>query len=229
MLISAMIDWDEVAKTAIMMCDGVLETLFMTLLSTIFGYILGLPIGIILAVTNENGIKPNAVVYKVLDVIANIIRSIPFLILLILIMPMTRMIVGRSYGTAATVVPLTVAAAPFIGRMIESSLNEVDRGVIEAAQSMGASTMTIIIRVLLVEARTSILVGVTIALGTILGYSAMAGIVGGGGLGDIAMRYGYYRYESGIMLVAVVLLVILVQIFQTIGMRMSVKLDRRRR
>ena len=217
------------SEMTLMMWDGIKETLFMTLLSTLFGYILGLPIGIALAVTDRNGIKPNAVVYKVLDVIANVIRSIPFLILLILIMPVTKMIVGRSYGTAATVVPLTVAAAPFIGRMIESSLNEVDRGVIEAAQSMGASTMTIIIRVLLVEARTSILVGVTIALGTILGYSAMAGIVGGGGLGDIAMRYGYYRYESEIMLVAVVLLVILVQIFQTIGMKMSVKLDRRKR
>lgn len=217
------------SEMTLMMWDGIKETLFMTLLSTLFGYILGLPIGITLAVTDKSGIKPNAVVYKVLDVVANIIRSIPFLILLILLMPITKMIVGRSYGTAATVVPLTVAAAPFIGRMIESSLNEVDRGVIEAAQSMGASTMTIIIRVLLVEARTSILVGVTIALGTILGYSAMAGIVGGGGLGDIAMRYGYYRYESEIMLVAVVLLVILVQIFQTIGMKMSVKLDRRKR
>lgn len=217
------------SEMTLMMWDGIKETLFMTLLSTLFGYILGLPIGIALAVTDKSGIKPNAAVYKVLDVIANIIRSIPFLILLILIMPVTKLIVGRSYGTAATVVPLTVAAAPFIGRMIESSLNEVDRGVIEAAQSMGASTMTIIIRVLLVEARTSILVGVTIALGTILGYSAMAGIVGGGGLGDIAMRYGYYRYESEIMLVAVVLLVILVQIFQTIGMKMSVKLDRRKR
>ena len=213
----------------LMMWDGVKETLFMTLLSTLFGYLLGLPMGIALAVTDKNGIKPNAVVYKVLDVIANIVRSIPFLILLILIMPLTKIIVGRSYGTAATVVPLTFAAAPFIGRMIESSINEVDRGVIEAAQSMGASTMTIIIRVLLVEARTSILVGVTIALGTILGYSAMAGIVGGGGLGDIAMRYGYYRYESEIMLVAVVLLVVLVQIFQTVGMSMSVKLDRRKR
>lgn len=217
------------SEMTLMMWDGIKETLFMTLLSTLFGYILGLPIGIALAVTDKSGIKPNAAVYKVLDVIANIIRSVPFLILLILLMPITKMIVGRSYGTAATVVPLTVAAAPFIGRMIESSLNEVDRGVIEAAQSMGASTMTIIIRVLLVEARTSILVGVTIALGTILGYSAMAGIVGGGGLGDIAMRYGYYRYESEIMLVAVVLLVILVQIFQTIGMKMSVKLDRRKR
>lgn len=216
-------------EMTIMMWDGVKETLFMTLLSTLFGYLLGLPMGIALAVTDKGGIKPNAVAYKILDVTANVVRSIPFLILLILVMPLTKAIVGRSYGTAATVVPLTIAAAPFIGRMIESSINEVDRGVIEAAQSMGASTMTIIVRVLLVEARTSILVGVTIALGTILGYSAMAGIVGGGGLGDIAMRYGYYRYESEIMLVAVVLLVVLVQIFQTLGMKMSVKLDRRKR
>lgn len=217
------------SEMTIMMWDGVKETLFMTLLSTLFGYILGIPMGIALAVTDKNGIKPNAVVYKILDVIANVVRSIPFLILLILLMPLTKLIVGRSYGTAATVVPLTIAAAPFIGRMIESSINEVDHGVIEAAQSMGASNMTIIIRVLLVEARTSILVGVTIALGTILGYSAMAGIVGGGGLGDIAMRYGYYRYEKEIMIVAVVLLVVLVQIFQTLGMKMSVKLDRRKR
>ena len=216
-------------EMTIMMIDGVRETLFMTLLSAIFGYLLGLPMGVALAVTDKNGIRPNAVVYKILDVVANVVRSIPFLILLILIMPLTKLLVGRSYGTAATVVPLTVAAAPFIGRMIESSINEVDRGVIEAAQSMGADTMTIIIRVLLVEARTSILVGVTIALGTILGYSAMAGIVGGGGLGDIAMRYGYYRYEKEIMFVAVILLVVLVQIFQTLGMKMSVKLDRRQR
>lgn len=226
---SNLIDWGNVAATAAMMWDGLKETLFMTLLSTLFGYALGLPIGITLAVSDKSGIKPNAVVYKILDVIVNIIRSIPFLILLILIMPITKMIVGKSYGTAATVVPLTVAAAPFIGRMIESSLKEVDRGVIEAAQSMGASTMNIIFRVLLVEARTSILVGVTIALGTILGYSAMAGIVGGGGLGDIALRYGYYRYEADIMIVAVVLLVVLVQIFQTIGMKISVKLDKRKR
>lgn len=217
------------SEMTLMMWVGVKETLIMTLLSTIFGYLLGLPMGIALAVTDADGIRPNAAVYKILDVIANIVRSIPFLILLMLLMPVTRVIVGKSYGTAATVVPLTIAAAPFIGRMIESSINEVDRGVIEAAQSMGASTMTIIIRVMLVEARTSILVGVTIALGTILGYSAMAGIVGGGGLGDIAMRYGYYRYEADIMIVAVVLLVVLVQIFQTLGMRMSVKLDRRKR
>ncbi len=211
----------------VMMLEGTRDTLIMTLISTLFGYILGLPMGIALAVTDKNGVRPNAVVYKVLDVIANIVRSIPFLILLLLVMPLTKLIVGRTYGSAATIVPLTIAAAPFIGRMIESSLNEVDHGVVEAAQSMGAGTFTIICKVLLVEARTSILVGVTIAIGTILGYSAMAGVIGGGGLGDIAMRYGYYRYEALIMIVSVVLLVVLVQIFQTIGMKLSVKLDKR--
>ena len=216
-------------ELTVMMAEGVRDTLLMTLVSTLFGYILGLPMGIALAVTDKDGIRPNALVYKILDVIANIVRSIPFLILLILVMPLTKLIVGKSYGSVATIVPLTIAAAPFIGRMIESSLKEVDHGVIEAAQSMGAGTFTIIWKVLLVEARTSILVCVTIAIGTILGYSAMAGVVGGGGLGDIAMRYGYYRYETLIMIVAVVLLVILVQIFQTLGMRLSVKLDRRKR
>ena len=216
-------------ELTVMMAEGVRDTLLMTLVSTLFGYILGLPMGIALAVTDKDGIRPNALVYKILDVIANIVRSIPFLILLILVMPLTKLIVGKSYGSVATIVPLTIAAAPFIGRMIESSLKEVDHGVIEAAQSMGAGTFTIIWKVLLVEARTSILVGVTIAIGTILGYSAMAGVVGGGGLGDIAMRYGYYRYETLIMIVAVVLLVILVQISQTLGMRLSVKLDRRKR
>lgn len=212
----------------LMMLEGVRDTLFMTLLSTFFGYVLGLPWGIVLAVTDKSGIRPNAVIYRALDVAANILRSIPFLILLILVLPLTRTIVGKSTGAAATIVPLTIAAAPFIGRMIESSIKEVDHGVVEAAQSMGAGTFTIIWKVLLVEARTSILVGVTIAIGTILGYSAMAGVVGGGGLGDIAMRYGYYRYETLIMIVSVVLLVVLVQIFQTLGMRLSVKLDKRK-
>ena len=212
-----------------MIIEGIRDTLYMTLASTLFGYMLGLPMGITLAVTDKDGIKPHPVIYKILDVIANIVRSIPFLILLILIIPFTRWLVGKSYGSTATIVPLTLAAAPFIARMIESSLNEVDKGVIEAAQSMGAGTFTIIWRVLLVEARTSILVGVTIVTGTILGYSAMAGTVGGGGLGDIAIRYGYYRYQTDIMLVTVVLLVVLVQIFQTIGMYISNKLDKRKR
>lgn len=157
----------------------------------------------------------------------NSMRSIPFLILLILLMPFTKMLVGQSYGTAATIVPLTIAAAPFIARLVESSIREVDQGVIEAAKSMGADNLTIIWRVLLVEARTSLIVGVTIALGTIIGYSAMAGVVGGGGLGDIAIRYGYYRYQTNIMVTTILLLVALVQILQGIGMKLSKKLDKR--
>ena len=169
----------------LMMMEGVRDTLLMTLMSTLFGYLIGLPWGIVLAVTDKPGIRPNVVVYKILDVIANIMRSIPFLILLILVMPITRAIVGKTTGSVATIVPLTLAAAPFIGRMIESSIKEVDHGVVEAAQSMGAGTF-------------------------------------------IAMRYGYYRYETLIMIVSVVLLVILVQIFQTLGMRLSAKLDKRK-
>lgn len=204
-----------------MIGKGVLETLYMTLVSTLFGYVLGLPFGIVLAITDKNGICPNRFIYRSLDILANILRSIPFLILLILLIPFTRFVVGKSYGSSATIVPLVIAAAPFIARMIESSIKEVDSGVIEAAKSMGANNFTIIAKVLLVEARTSILVGVTIAIGTILGYSAMAGTVGGGGLGDIAVRYGYYRYEEDIMIVTVILLILLVQIFQFVGMKLA--------
>lgn len=217
--------FDETIRN--MLLEGTWATLYMTLVSTLFGYVIGLPMGVVLAITDKEGIKPNAVIYKILDVIVNLTRSIPFLILLILVMPLTKLIVGQSYGSSATIVPLTIAAAPLIGRMVESSINEVDKGVIEAAQSMGASTFTVIWKVLLAEARTSLLVGVTIAIGTILGYSAMAGVVGGGGLGDIAIRYGYYRYETDIMIVTIVILVILVQILQGIGMMVSKKLDRR--
>ena len=211
-----------------MLIQGIGETLYMTLASTLFGYLFGLPMGILLTISDKEGIKPNWVLYKVLDVIANIVRSVPFLILLIVLIPFTRMIVGKSYGSTATIVPLVAAAVPYIARMVESSLREVDAGVIEAARSMGASTFTIVTKVLLVEARTSLIVGVTITLGTILGYSAMAGAVGGGGLGDIAIRYGYHRYEADIMAVTVVLLILLVQIFQTIGMKLSVHLDKRK-
>ena len=186
-----------------MIINGVWATLYMTVASTVLGYVFGLPMGVLLAITDKEGLTPNAVVYKILDVIANIVRSIPFLILLILLIP-------------------------FIGRMVESSIKEVDPGVIEAARSMGASNMQIVMKVLLVEARTSLLTGATIAIGTILGYSAMAGCVGGGGLGDIAIRYGYYRYQTSIMIVTVVLLVILVQIFQSIGMFLAAKLDKRK-
>ncbi|MBQ1493262.1 MAG: ABC transporter permease [Blautia sp.] len=215
-------------KVIQMIIDGVFETLYMTLVSTFFGYLFGLPLGVTLAVTDKEGIKPNAFIYKVLDVITNIFRSIPFLILLILIIPFTRFLVGKSYGTTATIVPLSIAAIPFIGRMVESSLKEVDFGVIEAARSMGASNLRIIFKVLLVEARTSLISGATIAIGTILGYSAMAGTVGGGGLGDIAIQYGYYRYQFDIMIVTVVLLVVLVQLFQSIGTFLANRLDKRK-
>ena len=214
-------------ELTVMMAEGVRDTLLMTLVSTLFGYILGLPMGIALVITAPKGLRPNKIIYKILDVIVNIVRSIPFLILLILVIPLTRIIVGQSYGPTATIVPLTLAAAPFIARMVESSLLEVDPGVIEAAQSMGANIWTIIWKVMLAESRTSLLVNATIALGTILGYSAMAGAVGGGGLGDIAIRYGYYRYQTDIMLVTVVLLILLVQLLQYIGMTISKKLDKR--
>ena len=211
-----------------MLWSGTGETLLMVFASTVFGYVVGLPVGVLLTISDADGISPHPLLYKVLDLIINITRSIPFLILLILIQPFTKLIVGKSYGTAATIVPLTVAAAPFIARMVESSLKEVDHGVVEAALSMGAGKMMIITKVLIAEARTSLLVGVTIALGTILGYSAMAGIVGGGGLGDIAIRYGYYRYETGIMLITVLVLIVLMQVLQWLGTLLSKKLDRRR-
>lgn len=216
------------SQVIVMLLEGIRDTLYMTLASTLFGYIIGLPMGIVLTVTGKDGIRPNAAVYKVLDVISNLLRSIPFIILLIVLIPFTRFVVGRSYGSTATIVPLTIAAAPYIARMVESSLKEVDAGVIEAARSMGASDFQIVTRVMLVEARTSLIVGATISLGTILGYSAMAGTVGGGGLGDIAIRYGYTRWQTDIMVVTVVLLVILFQIFQTIGMKIANRLDRRK-
>ena len=218
--------WNE--QIIMMLLEGIKDTLYMTLTSTLIGYVIGLPMGILLTVTDKDGIHPNTEVYKVLDVIANLIRSVPFLILLIVLIPFTRFLIGRSYGPTATIVPLVIAAAPYIARMVESSLKEVDAGVIEAARSMGASNFTIVTKVMLVEARTSLIVGATISLGTILGYSAMAGTVGGGGLGDIAIRYGYTRWQTDIMIVTVILLVILFQIFQTIGMKLASNLDRRK-
>lgn len=210
-----------------MLINGFMETLFMIGFSALFSYVIGLPLGILLFTVNKDGIMENKGLYRVLDVIVNILRSIPFLILLLLVMPMTKMIVGKTYGVGGTVVPLIVAAAPFIARMVEASLNEVPKGVIEAAMSMGLSNFQIIMKVLLVEARSSLLVGVTIAMATILGYSAMAGAVGGGGLGDIAIQYGYYRGEVLIMYVCIIILIIMVQILQGLGMLIAKMLDKR--
>lgn len=218
--------WTEQIREMIL--NGILETLYMTVVSTLFGYVFGLLMGVLLCISDKDGLKPHPVLYKILDFIANIVRSVPFLILLILLIPFTRFLLGKSYGSTATIVPLTVAAIPFIARMVESSLKEVDNGVVEAARAMGAGTMRIILRVLLVEARTSLITGATIAIGTILGYSAMAGAVGGGGLGDIAVRYGYYRYQTDIMIVTVILLIVIVQIFQSVGMLIANRLDRRK-
>ena len=215
------------SEVVLMLAEGVRDTLYMTLTSTLFAYILGFPIAIALILFKKDGLRPMPVVYRIMDFIVNILRSVPFLILLILVIPITKLIVGKSYGSTATIVPLVIAAAPFVARLIESSLSEVDSGVIEAAQSMGASIKTIVFKVLIPEAKTSLLTGCTIALATILGYSAMAGIVGGGGLGDIAIRYGYYRYQVDIMFITVIMLVILVQILQEIGMRIAKKTDKR--
>lgn len=217
--------WDE--TMVMMLLEGIRDTFYMTFVSTFFGYVIGLPMGIVLTLTDQGGIVPNRTVYRILDIVINITRSVPFLILLILVMPLTKLIVGKSYGSAATIVPLTLAAAPLIGRMVESSLKEVGQGVIEAAVSMGARTRTIVFKVLIGEARTSLLVGVTIVLGTVLGYSAMAGVVGGGGLGDIAIRYGYYRYDTGVMLVTLIFIVAIVQLMQGVGMFAAKKLDHR--
>ena len=211
-----------------MIWKGIGETLYMTLMSTALGYLFGLPMGVLLAVSDKEGLAPNRWLYKVLDVAANIVRSVPFLILLILLIPFTRFLIAKSTGSTATIVPLVVAAIPFIARMVESSMKEVDPGVIEAAKAMGAGNLRIIVKVLLVEARTSLITGCTIAIGTILGYSAMAGVVGGGGLGDIAVRYGYYRWKTEIMIVTVILLIVLVQIFQSVGMMLASRLDKRK-
>ena len=216
-------------KVISMLIEGIGETLYMTLGSVIAGYIIGLPLGIILYVSGEKGLKPCKPLYKIIDIICNIIRSIPFLILLILLIPVTRTIVGQSYGSTATIVPLVVCAAPYIARVVESSLTDVDAGVIEAARAMGANNFQIITKVLLVEAKTSLMTGFTITTGLLLGYSAMSGTVGGGGLGDIAVRYGYYRWQTDIMIITVVLLIVIFQIIQNIGTKLSAKLDHRKR
>lgn len=210
-----------------MVGQGFIESIYMTVISTILAYVIGLPLGLLLVVTDKDGIHPIPWLNSILGLIVNFVRSIPFLILLIAVMPFTKMVVGTIIGAKAAIVGLWIAAAPFIARMVESSLKEVEVGVIEAAQSMGASPFQIMTKVLLPEAKPSLLVGAAISITTILGYSAMAGIVGAGGLGAIAINYGYYRGQSDIMYVMVILLAIIVLVFQELGMRISKKTDRR--
>jgi len=196
----------------------------MVLASTILATLIGVPLGVILTVTRKNHILPNAPVNSVLGAIVNATRSTPFIILMVAIIPLTRLLVGSSIGTTASIVPLTISAAPFIARIIESSLLEIDHGVIEAAQAMGASPMQIIRKVLLPEALHSIVLGITLAVIALIGYSAMAGTLGGGGLGDLAIRYGYQRFQMDVMLITVVVLIVMVQSIQSLGDYFSKKL-----
>lgn len=202
------------------------ETGYMVVASTVLASLIGIPLGIILTVTRNGHILPNAFINSVLGVIVNATRSTPFIILMVAIIPLTRMLVGSSIGTTAAIVPLTISAAPFIARVIESSLLEIDHGVIEAAQSMGASPMQIIYKVLLPEALHSIVLGITLAVIALIGYSAMAGVLGGGGLGDLAIRYGYQRFQPDVMIVTVVILILMVQLIQFIGDTLSKKLNK---
>ena len=205
------------------------ETLYMVAISTVVSYVIGLPLGLLLVVSDKNGIRPIPVLNTVLGVIVNILRSIPFLILGVMISPLTRAITGSSIGTAAMVVPLTVAAAPYVARMVESSIKEVPFGVIEAAQSMGASPWQIVWKVLVPEAKPSLMVGAAISVVTILGYSAMSGFIGGGGLGTVAVNYGYNRYNFQIMLIAVIIMVVVGKVFQEVGLWLAKRLDKRNR
>ena len=204
------------------------ETVYVTVLATAFAVLIGLPLGILLVTGEKNGVLPLPKgVMHVLDVIINLLRSVPFLILMIMVFPLTRLIVGTAVGTTASIVPLVIAAFPFIARLVESSLREVNPNIIEAAQSIGASPFQIIVKVMIPESVPSLISNATIAITTILGYSAMSGIIGGGGLGKIAINYGYYRYKYLVMLIAVVLLIVLVQIFQSVGSHLAVKSDKR--
>jgi len=204
------------------------ETLYVTVLATAFAVVIGLPLGILLVAGEENGVMPLPKWFmKTLNIIINLLRSVPFLILMIMVFPLTRLIVGTTVGTTASIVPLVIAAFPFVSRLVESSLREVNPNIIEMSQSMGASPMQTILKVMLPESVPSLISGITIAITTILGYTAMSGIIGGGGLGKIAINYGYYRYKYLVMLFAVILLILLVQLFQSIGTSLSVRLDKR--
>lgn len=205
--------------------EGFNKTIIMVFFSTLFSVILGFIPAIILIVTEPKGLKPNKTVFNTLDTIINILRGFPFIILMVAIMPLTKLIVGKSIGTTAAIVPLTIAAAPFVARIIESALKEVDPGVVEAAKSFGASNTQIIFKVMLKEAVPSIISGLTLTIISIIGYSAMAGTVGAGGLGDLAVRYGYQRYQTDVMIVTVIILVIIVQVLQSLGNYLYKKLS----
>lgn len=214
------IQWDEISKATV-------QTMTMLGVSTFFTFIIGLPLGILLYITSKGNFLQNRFIYSVLSIIVNILRSVPFVILMIAMIPLTKILVGKSIDVQGTIPPLVVAAAPFFARLVETSLREVDRGVIEAAQSMGASYRQIIFRVLLPESLSGLIAGITITTVSLVSYTAMAGLIGGGGLGDLAIRYGYQRFDTAVMLVTIVILLILVQILQMIGDRLVLRFSRK--
>lgn len=207
---------------------SLLQTLEMVFFSTVFSLFLGFPLGVLLCITNPLGIAPRPVLNQVVSRIVNALRSFPFLILMILLIPLSRLIIGTGIGTEATIIPLSIAAAPFVARVIESALNEVDQGVIQAAKAMGSTTWQIIYKVLIPEAMPSIISGVTLTIINLIGYSAMAGTIGGGGLGDLAIRYGYQRFRTDIMLATVIVILVLVEVIQLVGTMLSNRMLKRR-
>ena len=221
--------WSLIADNLSMLMEGAGETLYMTFVSALFAYVLGLPLGVALIITEQNGLRPMKPLNTVLGWIVNIGRSIPFVILMLAIAPFTRLIVGKAFGTTATIVPLVVAAAPFVARMVEQSLSEIDHGVVEAARTMGASTFQIVWKVLLPESVPSLIRGVAVTVITLVGYSAMAGALGGGGLGDIAVRYGMHRYQYDVMMLTLVLIIIIVQVIQVFFDIVAKRIDKRTR
>ena len=217
-----------IEKYGLLLAEGTWDTIVMTTLSTLFAYVIGIPLGVAVSVTAPDGMRPQRAVNMVLGWINNIGRSIPFVILLVAIIPFTRFVVGTSLGVPGAIVPLVVAAAPFVGRMVEQSLAEVDSGLVEAAHSFGASTWQVVTKVLLRESLPSLVRGASITFVTLFGYAAIAGTVGAGGLGDIAIRYGYQRFQGDVMIVSVVLCVVLVQVVQTLGDVIARKVDKRK-
>ena len=219
----------NIDKIIILVRDAAAQTAVMVVFSTLFSLLLGLPLGILLCTSDpQSGIRPRPALYQILTRIVNALRSFPFIILMIVLFPLSRVLVGTSIGTKATIVPLSIAAAPFVARIIESALKEVDRGVVQAARAMGSTTMQIIFKVLIPEALPSLIDGVTLTVINVIGYSAMAGAVGGGGLGDLAIRYGYQRFRSEIMAIAVVVILLMVELIQMLGTALSHKVAAKR-
>lgn len=210
-----------------LLIPSVLETLYMVFFSTIFSLIIGFPLGVLLVITEKNGIWEKSMLNQMLSGIINILRSFPFIILMILVLPLSRLIVGSSIGTTATIVPLSIAAAPFVARIIEGALKEVDKGVVESSLSMGATVPQIIFKVLIPEAMPSLVMEITLTIINLIGYSAMAGAIGGGGLGDLAIRYGLYRFKTDIMVLSVIIIIILVQSVQLVGNKIALAIDKK--